>query len=353
MKRISSQGSVTLKDLAEYAGVSIPTISRHLNKSGYVGKDARRKVQESIERLNYYPNAIAQSLRQRKSMSIGLALEYIGYGEKAFFSSIVSGLADAVGRKGYSLQFVETSPESAKRKQGLYYLDKVRGRSLDGLVIVDSCLPEEDFLQLRQYGTPFVVVDRLVEQLSGRCILADFRLMGYRLARFLLDRGHRRIAYFGTGEMYTETVHTIEGIRRALDEYGAQLHDEDVVFYTAGGGRSIIGPMVRILSREDAPTAAICGILTETLAQLIQRGLKVREGFEFAGRLCSPEEVVCRQFVYAVKTKAVQLGQGAGQLLLDLLAGKGERSEPVNVGVGEFSRPTCDLEAILKQIPST
>lgn len=352
-------GRVTVHDLASHVGVSSQTISRYLGKKGYVAEKTSQRIKETIERLGYHPNAVARSLRLRKTMTLGLAFyhsKYMSHGDHTYFPLLVGGLSDAVSRRGYSIQFLETHPETAEGRHGTCYLQKVQDRSLDGLVIADAWLPADRILELRQYRIPVVVAGRLLEQMPGRCVLADERLKGYRLARFLLERGHRRIAYFGGERTSTETVFGIEGVEKALGEYGCRLDDRDVVCRKSSwGAQAMASRIVEVLSSPDAPTASVSMLYraTGTLVQLLQRGLRLSaERFEFAGQVCVPQEYVCKELVYVVEPIGFKLGQSSGELLLDLLEGKPERSEPVNVGVSEFSQPKCDLASMLNRTDS-
>ena len=351
---LTTTRKITVHDLASHVGVSSQTISRYLNKKDYVAEKTSRRIKEAIDQLGYHPSAVARSLRLHKTMSIGIAFyhsNYLPYGDYTYFPLIAGGLAEAVSQRGYSIQFLETHPESAEDRQGTYYLEKVRDRSLDGLVIADAWLPTDHILDLRQYRIPFVVAGRLLEQLPGRCVLSDERLKGYRLAKFLLERGHRRIAYFGGGQGNPETISGIEGVRKAVEEYGCQLDSRNIVCMNAGwDSQTMASHMADVLRRPDGPTASVCMLYqaTDILVRLLQCGLcPSAERFEFAGQVREPEEYICKELVYAVLPIGFNLGKRSGELLLDLLEGKSERSQAVDVGVGEFLQPKYTLVSML------
>src|SRR5699024_12529922 len=90
----------TIRDVAKLAGVSVATVSRVLNESGYVSKSSQEKVNQDVKKLDYYPNEVAGSLFKKKSNFIGLLLLDI---TNIFFLSFVKGVVDYVIMKGYSL----------------------------------------------------------------------------------------------------------------------------------------------------------------------------------------------------------------------------------------------------------
>ena len=337
---------ITLKRLAMECDVSMPTISRYINKSDYVGAETASQIQRGIEKLQYFPNASAKSLAQGKTMSVGLAIYQVDYIDKnQYFSSLISGLIGFLGKNGYSLQVMETCPESSKGQSGPYYLDKVKSRAIDGLVIADSVIKNIDILHLQQYGTPFVIVDRLLEQAAGQCVLADHREMGYRLAKFLLARGHRRLVCFGVDRDFTETEHQLEGFYRALREYNSKIDSSSIVIPPRGTNESgWVKIIAEVLSRTQRPTAAVCPLpcVCEILTRVGLTGVHLPDDFEFAGAFPDTDVIASRHCVYAVATTTRQLGRRSGRLLLDLIGEQCEGDAPVIVESDRFFEPNHD-----------
>ena len=345
MNEVITQKRTTIYGIAKHANVSVRTITRYLNGKGYVGQDTRHRIQKVIKKFDYHPSSSARSLSRMKTMMIGVALyhaDYLARCQDNFFPLLMSGLVENFGRGGYGLQILETCPEASEHKQGLYYLDRIKDASLDGLILADSSLPEQDIIDLQQYGVPFVLASRYMEALAGRCVLADDYREGYLMARFLLDRGHKSIAYFGLPVSFTEGSQAMEGIAKAVEEYGGNFRRQDVI----RSGKHVIGRMMEILGREDAPTAVICATtqMSSWLVQLLRSGFHVPDGFECAGVMLDVELLPCRQLVYVSSPKGRKIGLKASELLLDMINGKEKRTKPVNVGTGSL-RPLPDSMA--------
>lgn len=90
----------TIKEVAKYAGVSVATVSRALNRSGYVKEETRKKINKAIKDLNYRPNETARTLYKRKSKMIGLLLPDIS---NPFFTVVARGVEDEAMAKGYHI----------------------------------------------------------------------------------------------------------------------------------------------------------------------------------------------------------------------------------------------------------
>ena len=337
MAKISGQKRTTVYEVAKRANVSVRTVSRYVNKSGYVGEGARARVKAAIGELDYFPSSTARNLRKMRTRMIGVVLyhaDYLASSQDSFFPLLVSGLMEGLGSYGYGLQILETCSESAEHKRGVHFLDKVKDGGLDGLVLADSLYHEEKVVELQQYGVPFVLAGRLVKGLFGHSVIADDFKEGYLMAKFLFERGHKNVAYFGLPLPFTEGSQAMDGVAKAAGECGGHFNSQDVI----KNDKNVINRMIELLERKDAPTAVVCATtqISSWLAQLLRNGLRVPRGFEFTGVMLKAELLPCRQLVYVSPPKGRKIGYGAGKLLLDMINGKEERTEPVNVGMGEM-----------------
>ena len=352
MGKLALRRKPTLKDVAEKAGVSVQTVLRYY-KNTNISPITHKHIGTTIKELNYRPNAAARSLRRQETLTIGLAIyhkEYIGDSNNAFFPLLLQGLVPVVGAHGYNLQILETDPKAVLHKRSIYYKEKVLDRGVDGLIVVDSIISDEEIMELEKERIAFVVVRRLLQKMPGRCVIPDEHAKVYRLGKFLLERGHRRIAYFGIEKKFIETTHSLQGLSAALAEYGAKLDERDMVLTQTEG--VAMAAMEAILSRDDAPTAAICttDFLTDMLTRRLLHGLAVPKGFEYAGETPRPENVLSKNFVYGVKPVGRKLGYEAGEVLIELLANGVEHTKPCVVEVGEFAQARGKLGGILKDV---
>ena len=106
----------TIKDVANLAGLSVATVSRAMNGTGYVSEKAREKIHQAINELNYSPNEVARSLYQKKSKLIGLLLPDIS---NPFFPLVAKGVEDFLQKKGYQVILGNIQEDNEKANEYL------------------------------------------------------------------------------------------------------------------------------------------------------------------------------------------------------------------------------------------
>ena len=335
----------TLNDVAEMAGVSRQTVSRYMNANGSVASRTSERIKDAIRSLGYHPSAAARTLRNKRTMTVGLALysvQDLSIGQSELFTLKLSGLLEVLSPRGYGLQVIETNPEVRQSRNGTYYLDKIRAGELDGVIISDFYLPTEDILALRDLGIPFAIIDRLVPEVPGRCAMTDVYLEGFRLTTALLDKGHRKLAYCGWPPGRGLAQRFREGMMQAIAEEGDGAEVIADVYPANNGTYGMMDRLSRVLSGEGAPTAAVCNDdwITGMVALLAERGVPSAENFQLAGVSLRPDYLDAKRVALVATPMDRQLGIVGAELVLDLINGEPERSQPINVGVARFIAPS-------------
>lgn len=181
---------VTLKKLAEYANVSIGTVSRALNNDPLIAQKTRHKIQSLAKELNYVPNNFGRGLRAQKSRLIGYLIANI---HDSFYNEIMQGIGQVVSQKGYSLVvgMTENSVESEASQLQLF-----REKSVDGIIV--SNYEPETIRMLRTLvdnNIPLVICDYENFDSEVPCVKVDDQEAMHLLTRHLLDLRHRLFAY--------------------------------------------------------------------------------------------------------------------------------------------------------------
>jgi LacI family transcriptional regulator len=340
-----NQSSSRLIDVAKKAGVSRQTVSRYLNKRDAVAVKTSKKVEKAIQELGYHPSAAARNLRHQRTMTIGLALysvDDLGMGQSELFALKLGGILKVLSPRGYGLQVVETNPEVSQSRKGTYYLDKIRAGEIDGIIISDFYLPTKDILSLYEMGAPFSIIDHFVPEVAGRCVMTDVYLEGFRLTAALLEKGHQRFAYCGWAPGRGLANQFREGMVQAMLEMGGNAEVVVDVNPASDGDHGMMERLSRALSGERAPTAAVCNDdwITGLVALLAERGVPSAENFQLAGVSLKPNYLDSERVALAATPMDRQLGIAGARLLLGLLDGKPEGSQPVNVGPARFVAPS-------------
>ena len=342
MKRIKQYP--TLNDVAEKADVSRQTVSRFINGGGSVASQTAERIRTVIEALRYHPSAAARSLRKKRTMTVGLALysaQDLSMEQSDLFALKLSGVLDVLGPRGYGLQVVETNPSAAQSGRGTHYLDKIRGGEIDGVIVSDFHLPIEDIRSLREADIPFVIIDRFIPEFASRCATTDVYLEGFRLTTALLEKGHRKLVYCGWPPHRGLAHRFREGMMQAIAEKGDNAEIVTDVYPSIDGTYGTLDQLSRALSGEHAPTGAVCNDdwMTGMVALLAQRGVPSAENFQLAGVSLRPDYLDAEHVVLVATPMDRQLGTAGTELLLDLIDGKPERTDFINVGTARFISP--------------
>ena len=185
------KASVSMKDVAALAGVSLGTVSNVLNSPDIVAEPTRRRVELAIAKLGWIPNEPARQLRAGRSRSIGMIVMDIA---NPFYTDLVIGAENCVQERGYSVQVGNSAQEADRENAQLLVLMQQRVR---GVLLAPIWGIDERVRQLKLRGIPVVLLDRAGNQ-SDFCSVSTDDVEGGRLAvQHLLDQGHTIIAVVG------------------------------------------------------------------------------------------------------------------------------------------------------------
>lgn len=196
---------VSLKDIAEKAGVSTALVSYVLNgKKNRVGKEMAKKIEKIAEDLAYEPHHVAKSLRSGKTHTIGLIIADIS---NPFFANIARVVEDEAKHHGYSV-IIGSSDENAAKSWDLLHV--LLNRQVDGFIIVSSEGSQNNILLLKEKGIPFVLLDRHFPEIQTDFVTTNNYKASYDATVHLLENGYEEI---GLIAYYSEMYHMQERIR--------------------------------------------------------------------------------------------------------------------------------------------
>lgn len=254
---------VTIRDVAEYAGVGVGTVSRVLNENPSVSDATRQKVLTAIDALKYTPNPIARRLSLRKTLAIGVIVPFF---TRPAFTERLRGVEYALADSEYDLILfnVETTT-----KRDEYFHAVPRRERFDGLLIVSLSPRNGDVEHFLAAGVPTVLVDARHPDLS-RVVIDD--VAGGRLAtQHLIELGHRKIGFVGdqfeNPFNFVSSRDRYEGYRQALVEAGISFQTE--YLRQAPHGREQARQMANdLLALSDPPTAIFAASDTQAFGVL-------------------------------------------------------------------------------------
>ena len=176
----------TIKDVAAKAGVTVTTVSRFLNRRGYMSDATRTRIQQAMAELDYVPNEIARSLLRRRSSIIGLIIPTANH---PFFGQLTASIEARAYEAGYKLMLCDSRMDSEKESQ---YIDMLIRHKVDGIIMASHTLHVDQYLRI---GMPVVSMDRRIAQ-SIPFVTSDNAAGGRLATRRLVERGCRKLAFF-------------------------------------------------------------------------------------------------------------------------------------------------------------
>jgi len=243
--------SLTLKDIAKKAKVSIKTVSRVINDEPMVSKNTRSRVKAVIEELGYQPNLIARSLKKRKSNSIGIILPDIG---NPAFTEMVKGCMDSLNSSGYYTFLGSYEDDPNKEEE---FIRDFNSMFIDGLIIIPSITENRNISIFEKINCPMVFIDREIDGLNRDTVISENRNGVYRATRHLIKKGHKKIVFLGGLNTVKPAKKRFEGWKKALDE--KKLFKEDLVFWGSFSIESGYLMMSQALEKLDSIDAVFAG----------------------------------------------------------------------------------------------
>ncbi|MFH8926999.1 LacI family DNA-binding transcriptional regulator [Streptomyces pristinaespiralis] len=272
---------VSLKDVAQRAGVSIKTVSNVVNNYPHVTPHMRAKVQQAIDELGYRPNLTARHLRKGRTGIIAFAVPELG---NPYFAELAGAVIDAAARHDYTVLVDHTA---GLRERELLVSQEFRSHVIDGLILSPIHLETEDLIG-RQETSPLVLLGEREYEAPYDQIAIDNVAAARTAVRHLLDLGRERIAFLGSRtDRERRPAHLrLRGWREELAADGREP-DETLVVATDGYGRADgAAAMAALLDRGRQPDAVFAYndlIAIGAMRTLTERGLTVPDDVAVVG----------------------------------------------------------------------
>lgn len=246
--------AVTIKDIAKRVGKSVTTVSRALHDYDDVSPATKEMVRRAAEEMGYSPSSFAQRLQKQRSETIGLVLPTFGprYSDP-FFSEFLAGVGNKAAELGFDM-LVSTRPPGTKELAA--YQSTMQGRRVDGFVVVRTRRQDPRIEYLCEKSFPFVAFGR-VEGVCNFPYVDEDSVYGMELiVDYLVDLGHRKIAFIAAPEDLMFTHYRLKGFRQGLNKHGLAL--DESLFITgdltqSSGYRCALA----LLDRGEVPTAIV------------------------------------------------------------------------------------------------
>lgn len=225
--------SVSVREVATRAGVSVGTVSNVLNRPEKVAPTTVEKVHRAIDELGYVRNDAARQLRLGRSRSIGLVLLDVA---NPFFTDLARGAEQAAESSGNAILLGNSDQTAAREAR---YLDLFEEQRVQGVLISPIGDVDDRVRRLQSRGIPAVLVDRAGDTELCCSVSVDDFAGGRLAAQHLLDTGRRSLAFVGGPMSIRQIVDRLEGARAAASAVpGATLEHIPIEAPTVLAGRA-------------------------------------------------------------------------------------------------------------------
>jgi LacI family transcriptional regulator len=308
---------VTLKDIAERAGVTSATVSMVINNKPNISEATRRKVLKIARELNYYPNVIARGLATRKSNSIGVIVPNLA---SSFVVRILQGIKSTNRDVDYTVTLFDTVGQ--KENEAQLFQRLARERRIDGAILIGTTGTEEEMKIFRDESVPCIVVARRSDILD--CVFVNNTQGARDATEFLVGKGHKQIACVICRKQNVPTEERLDGYKQALEK-NAIPYNESLVFDVDDDSMEA-GEKVFERIRASGATAvfvpagdmAAIGIIKEAK----DKGMTVPQQLAVVGFDDIPAAEVVEPTLTTVRQPKLEMGDYAINMIVDKLEGR-------------------------------
>ncbi|MBA4494433.1 LacI family DNA-binding transcriptional regulator [Paenactinomyces guangxiensis] len=299
----------TIRDVAKMAGVSVATVSRVINQSGYVNTKTRAKVLHAMKHLNYKPSTVARGLAGKKMHFIALILPDIS---NPFFSELARAVEDVAQQHDFTVFLCNSDNDDNKEAN---YIEVLKKKNVDGLIISSNTFNEKDIESFRDDKIPVVILDRSIIN-EGYSIVRSKNREGARLAvHHLLEHGCRKIAHI-SGPQKTDTgrerLYGYEDVVKLFSWYDPTLIEEGQ--FQIEGSDIALQNLLRRHPDIDGIFAGNDLMALGVLKELRKQGLRVPTDIAVCGfdgimltKLTQPTITTVAQPIYQMGAKAAKM----------------------------------------------
>ncbi|WP_245863478.1 LacI family DNA-binding transcriptional regulator [Petrotoga halophila] len=321
--KISRSNFVTIKDIAERAGVSVNTVSRALNDKPDINPQTKEKIEKIAQELGYVKNIYATMLKSNVTHTIGVIMPD---SSNPFFSEVFKGIDKAARENNYQIIIMNS--------EGLYeneekFLKTLLERRVDGILLFPMQKSYEDIQELIKEHFPIVLVGREIDGWNVDEIFSDEEKGGYLATKYLIEKGCKKIKMI-TDQLYNSASYgRLQGYKKALKEKGLTFSEDDIKIcegihegYHVKAGYDKTMEMIRKKEEFDGIFCYNDLIAYGAIKALKENNLKIPQNVSVVGyddiafsRLIEPE-------LTTVKVKKFEMGYEAFQMLYKRIKSK-------------------------------
>lgn len=302
--------SVSLRDVAAAAKVSVGTVSNVLNRPEVVSASTLSRVQETIKNLGFVPNGFARQLRSGYSRTLGLVVPDVG---NPFFTEVARGVEDAARKRDYAV-FLCNSDESLEKEDR--YINVLMEQQVRGVLLTPADIKTDRIDALRARGISVTLLDRELEGRNQCSVSVDDVHGGQIAIEYLASLGHKRIAWVCGPAKIPQVADRGAGVAKAAKLSNVEIVQLEVQLMNATNGE---GAARDLLALDVLPSAVFCAndlLALGVMRELLNQGVRIPEQVAIVGYddiQFAPSAAVP---LTSISQPAYQIGVTAADLIL-------------------------------------
>lgn len=311
--------AVTIKDVAQKANVSISTVSRVLSDSPKISEQTKRHVRKAIKELGYHANLTARSLVQQSTKTIGIVMKNSSSEalHTTFLPEVLGGITAVTSKHEFSIRLATGESE------GEIFQDvtkMVQGKQVDGVIVLYSKKDDPVIKYLMDSQIPFVILGRPTKDVNKIAFVDNDNIQAAMDAtNYIVQLGHKRIAYIGDDTKFEVAKLRFTGFRQAILENELELQ-ENFIKYINGNYEEGFEAVKDLMSIPNRPTAIVLSddinalIVLSALSNL---AIKVPEDVSIISFNNSTIARITYPRLTTVDVQVYQLGQEAAKAIIE------------------------------------
>ncbi|USK68457.1 LacI family DNA-binding transcriptional regulator [Peribacillus asahii] len=319
--------AITITDVAKHAKVSKSTVSQYLNKRyEYMSEKTRKKIEEAIEELNYQPNIIARSLKQKSTFTVGVVVANILH---TFSTQIIRAIENYFYKHGFQIIVCNADDQPEKEKN---YIEMLRAKQVDGIIIFPTGDNLDLYKRMKSDQFPVVFMDRAIEELNIATVMLDNHLASKLAVDRFVEKGYENIAIITTSifRNISPRLERIQGYKEALELHGIPVNLD---YIKTANAEEISDKLSELFELKKPPQAILAGndiVLNEVLRYMKKHNMNIPDDVAVIGI----DEVSYADFytptITTVNQPAIEMANQAAQLLLNQINKTGKEDTSVH-----------------------
>jgi len=240
---------ITIKEIAREAGTSITVVSYVLNGTRNVSPELKNRVLEVIKKYNYKKDFSASALRGKITKLIGIIVHDFS---NPLSAAIYSEIERMAHQQGYSVLICDSE---RKHNKELEYLDVLKSRNVDGVIMIPSYEDNAMYKRIFDYAIPAVTIERKLKNLD--CVYCDYYEAASSVVNYLYGLGHRKIAYMNREPHLFISQERYSGYLQGLKNNSLELINELIIDGSGFNASDGYNEFEKIMGIKIKPTAVI------------------------------------------------------------------------------------------------